>query len=91
MINIESASRVVDALKPSFGSHDFIMAFVLSETITYLGFVRQSHSIISANQKIGVFLLNNAEELGIQKQGEVESENILGKISKCALWIKEQN
>jgi len=91
LINIDLAKRIIDALKSSFDSHDFIMALVLSDTITYLGIVRQSHSIISANQKIGAFLLNNSKKLGISKQGEIESENILGKTNPCAFWIKNTN
>lgn len=90
LINIESARRIIESLKSSFDSHDFIMTLALSDTVTYLGLLRRFHRVITTNQKIGDYLLKYSEDLDIYKIGEINSENLLGNPSKCGLWEKKQ-
>jgi hypothetical protein len=86
IINIDTAGRIIAVLKPTFDSHDFITLFILINTVEYLELLKRYHSVETAHQQVGQFLINNAIQLGIRKVGVVESENVFGNITQCALW-----
>lgn len=91
IINIDNARNIVDAMKSTFDSHDFLTMFILSYTVEYLALLRRYHSVNSAHEQIGRYLINYSGELGIRKIGEIESENIFGNLNKCGLWEKRQH
>lgn len=73
-------------MKKEFDTHELIIVFILSNTLSYLSLLRQYGSVETANQQIGRLLIDKASELGITKIGETQSENIFGNINTCALW-----
>lgn len=86
VINLETAEHVIGTLKSDFDSHDFLLVYILSDTISYLTLLKRYGSVETTHQQVGQFLLSYASTLGIEKVGEVESENIFGKTNTCASW-----
>lgn len=84
-----TAQKIISALKYEFDSHDFLMTFILIDTLSYLGLLKRCGSVEIAHQQIGQFLSNHSTKLKIEKVGDIDSENIFGKINKCALWRKQ--
>lgn len=86
ILNISNVDNVIRVMKKEFDTHELIIVFILSNTLSYLSLLRQYGSVETANQQIGRLLIDKASELGITKIGETQSENIFGNINTCALW-----
>lgn len=86
ILNISNVHNVIRVMKKEFDTHELIIVFILSNTLSYLCLLRQYGSVETANQQIGRLLIDKASELGITKIGETQSENIFGNINTCALW-----
>lgn len=85
---IKDAYSVISVLKPQFDSHDFITIYILTFTTHYLELLKKYKSVETTHQQIGQFLQQHSDDLNISKQGEIESENILGNYNVCTLWKK---
>ena len=72
-----------------FDSHEFIRVGALIATPSFLNLLKEySANFQTIDSQIGQFLACHANDFLISKQGEQESETIIGTISKCALWKK---
>lgn len=88
MKSIVMFKEVVDCLNSRFSSHEFIRKFLEKNHKEYAARLKKQDSVALANAEIANYLRNNASELGIKKVGDIESMNILGHLSICALWEK---
>ncbi len=98
-ITLEQARRILDDLRVfkggkdnQFDSHEFIklyqIAFNASYHDMYIVASSRSCSFWEVDKQIGRFLLNNHEELHINKVGKRKrkSLNSFGYLSPCQLW-----
>ena len=90
-MTIENVRPIIDEnMSDNFDSHDFIREFKLRNRNLYDEMVEKCGSVASAHGIISTFLLNHANALGIEKNGERKnkSKDINGKIRPCTNWRK---
>ncbi|MDE7426887.1 MAG: hypothetical protein K2M79_03715 [Muribaculaceae bacterium] len=87
----KEAEIIIKLMKPEFDSHDFIFEFINQFPSSYGKLLIKHNSATTANAEIANNLRNNSSELNILKIGEVESVNIYGHLTICALWRKESS
>ena len=82
--------QTIASLKDKFDSHEFIMLYVRIYTPSYLELLRKSGNVITADRQMGADLMRNKKRLGINKIGVVQTENIFGHETDCALWERNK-
>lgn len=99
-MSINEAVEVIKLLPNEFDSHDFIKAYILKFTTSYMVMVdnadkKKSSSggtdgvITIVDRIIGAFLQRHQDDLNIQQLGKKTTENILGRESDCEKWKKK--
>ena len=83
----ERFKNVISKLDDTFTSHDFIKKFLaLYENEYRLWF--EDSTIHAIHAKIGRFLADNQERLGIEKSGRTGSETFHGTVDNVQSWRK---
>ena len=78
--------QTIAYLKDKFDSHEFIMLYAQIYTPSYLALLSKYGNVITADRQIGAYLMRNKKRLGINKIGVVQTVNIFGHETDCALW-----
>ncbi len=74
-----------------FDSHDFIKNFSGEIELDYVNLLATARTMTpfqTVHSQIGMFLSNNQNNLNIRYVEDVNSENIFGNVTPCALWEK---
>lgn len=87
-MNIDIVASIVETMKENFDSHDFIKEFVWRYPSIYGQLLVDLDDVALAHAQISNYLLNHAQELGIEKTSEVDSDNLFGHITPCGKWHK---
>ena len=90
MVTIDEAREVIKQMPNVFDSHDFLRQYTLAYTWPYLVLLKETKDVTNLHMRVGLFLKQNDDELFIRKIDEVETENIFGNPSRCALWEKTE-
>jgi len=86
---------IIHKLAPEIGdlfdSHQFIGLFIKYQETTYIKFLndkisKEADAVSNVNAEISNALRVNADNLGIENLGKVNSRNIYCLESPCALW-----
>ena len=88
-MTIEEVKPIIDVqMSDEFDSHDFIKEYIWQYPKSYGELLCKYENVRTAHSQIGKFLLQNTEELGIEKNGENGSDDIFGHPTPCAKWKK---
>lgn len=91
--NIDAVRAVIDEMDDKFDSHDFIKKFSREIELDYVYLLATAGTMTpfhDVHLKIGKFLSSNQNILGISNVERVNSENIFGNVTECALWEKSK-
>lgn len=89
--NIDAVRAVIDEMDDEFDSHDFIKNFSREIELDYVYLLATAGTATpfqTVHSQIGMFLINNENNLNIRNVERVNSENIFGNVTPCALWEK---
>ncbi len=80
------AEVIIKVLDREFDSHDFICEYIYRFPSSYGELLIKHNNVNSAHAEIANFLRYNSSVLNICKIGEMESADIFGTPTICALW-----
>lgn len=91
MFTSNECRTIISLLPEQFDSHDFIKMGAIVATLSFLDLVKKyDANFTKIDSQVGQFLMrqSNGNKLPLNKDGETESETIIGTKSICALWRK---
>lgn len=88
-MNEENVKAIVEDMNSVFDSHDFIKEFIWRYPTIYGEMLVKYDNVRTTHSQIGIFLLNHADALKIEKTGEDGSDDIFGHVTPCAKWKKQ--
>ena len=89
--NLGAVRAVIKEMKDECDSHDFIKKFSREIELDYVYLLATAGTATpfqTVHSQIGRFLRNNEDNLNIRYVEDVNSENIFGNVTECALWKK---
>lgn len=89
MITIDEARKVIKMMDRNFDSHNFILAYSLGFSLSYLEMLQENNCDFAVtNGKIGSFISDNHIDLEIEnpKPKATRSANIKKYVSGCTKW-----
>ena len=88
IMDINEVKKIVEMMPQVFDSHEFILKYIWEYASSYGNLIVKHRNVTTAHAEVGKFLLNKANELGIEKIGEKDSKDFFGNTAPCAQWKK---
>lgn len=86
----KTKSFIKEELPETFISHQFITKLLEKDSELYGALLCRYRNLTTTQMVIGKYLSNYQRQLGIKIGNKVPSQNILQKLSKCAIWIQTE-
>jgi hypothetical protein len=78
--------KVIEGMGKEFSSHDVINVMRKDYSKTYYAFMRGRP--VSAGHSLIAKMISGFEGIAVERAGDVSSQNVNEKLSKCAFWKK---